>query len=258
MVLSLAMAMAIIVAAIMVSHPTRARRFISPAENYFNHSMPHYPGVMEFPMAQNIRVNQNTMQATYFTTRDPLTKVLTYYRGVWESEGYKVFRTAMDSNHVSLGVFDSASKIQKSITAIRRDGETYLFPSITRLASTGPINTETSSDDIPLFPGSTAFFRLNTIDAGLPSIIASSYNQGKIDKNLEFYRQEIKKLGFIEQEVRQSEKGEGTWVLRFKRGEDICSITLTPEEETGQIYVVYNLLEVSKKGSVSRSQGIGE
>lgn len=208
-----------------------------PLDDHFDSLMPRYPRAAEFPMGEQLQAGQGAMRMSHFSTADPPLRVARFYQTVWEQEGLSVHHDVSPAGGV-VGTYDPRVKTARSVTILAHGGRTWVFPATVER----PLDVARSGDmgedqGLPVYPGSSKGLTLSTSDAGQGSLVATYTNSGGLAKNIGFYEREMRSRGWNEAEVPSFEELEAHRALSFERGDERCSINLTPVGEDDDVIV---------------------
>lgn len=210
-----------------------------PLDDHFDPLMPRYPRAAEFPLGEGLDTGgDGTMRMSYFSTEDPPLRVARFYQTVWEQEGLSVHHDVTPAGGV-VGTYDPRVGMARSVTIVTQGGRTWAFPAtVERPGAIGTSEELGQSDGLPVYPGSTKGLTLRTTDAGRASVVTSYTNGDGLEKNVRFYRENMIDRGWNESEVpRFEEELGGHQTLSYERGNERCSINLTPAGEGDQVIV---------------------
>ena len=89
-----------------------------------------------------------------------------------------------------------------------------------------------------MYPDSQQGLTLRTSDQGKQSVVATYTNDGGLAKNLAFYRDEMETRGWNEVDTpRFPEELGKNRSLSFIRGDEHCSINLTPADDEDHVII---------------------
>ena len=149
------------------------------AHYYADARMPVYPGSVEYPVGEDLRVNETPIQLTYYYTDDNPSKVSQFYMDSFRVKGLDPQERWVSENEVNVYALEENGESQYNISIISENGRTIVFPlkaavSNSYMASDGLKN----SKDIPFSENAVGLMK---VDAASEDGGVISYFEPKFD-----------------------------------------------------------------------------
>lgn len=105
-----------------------------PQQLYRANEIPAYPGSMEFPLGDQLAINDVVMRISYFHTKDSVQTVRDFYMNALKKNGLDPIIQESSSGELNVYALTKAADDQINIAISRRGGQTTVFPSIIPLS----------------------------------------------------------------------------------------------------------------------------
>lgn len=201
--------------------------FVDPGRDYFPVDMPSYPNAVQMPMGTDMRLNGAPHHMTYFVTQDPVQRVVDYYRGVWESQGYRVFgRWDERSGHVHVVEKDGT---RKGISLLARGDDVLVLPSV--IGGSGFELLAPADARFPALPGSQPVTRLEAYDAGRRNLTYVYQNAATLADNAVHIEEGMALEGFTLARSHAAPEGRPAVMGEYVRPGERCHLSVVARDD---------------------------
>lgn len=211
-----------------------------PIEGYYPPIVPHYPGVTEFPLGEEMKIGKANFKMSYFITSDSIMQVANFYIQYWEGLNLFVYKD-ISSKFGIVSAIDPKTENIASVTMVTKENYTLVFPTLIN-AKEGKLFTEwpkNIEDKVAIFPHSSKGLFLSSTDNRSNNFALVYYNNEGIEKNLKFIKQRMGELGWKLLSSDSTKEIPNTLSLYFSKGKKLCIINLTYDNNKVYVYITY-------------------
>ncbi|NOZ87089.1 MAG: hypothetical protein GXP49_12645 [Deltaproteobacteria bacterium] len=192
-----------------------------------------YPGAMERPLADDMRLNGLPVLETYFFTSDEIDHVADYYFEAMTRSGLMVAESGSKGRRTLIGVRPNGSMVF-SVNMYDYGGKVAVFPSRMPMhllaRKQDARNKSSGSTLVPIFPGADGVSNLETNDRQMVTQTIGYQDRRSLTDNIRFYLSQMRAKGW--KVVPRASRVQGNVaVMSFERTRMSCTITVTRDEK---------------------------
>ncbi len=222
--------------------------FNSKITMFYDFDVPHYPGVVEYPISNSSYINNARTQSSYFVTGDNPIHIGNFYINYWESKGLKVFSEFYPTGG-NLSVYDLKEETVKNI--IIQPYQKDQFMVMVSVVKSDMMKREMNAfSDVPVFKNSYGFVSYESEESYYIAATTTYMNPHPFKDNFDFYSKAPLKQGWKFNKEIKVDKIEFSKTLSFDKGEKEMEINITEIEDGTSINVVVR----DKKRSIIKEE----
>ena len=197
-----------------------------PHASYFGRGvMPRYPEARQVFLGDRMAVNGQNVKASHFMTRDPVAKVLGFYRSIWENAGHKVFGLrSPDGSLGTVGIFDFDRRMLRNVSAVRGRTGTMVVLSLAGMEGPKVHGTAGPDPEVPAMRGSAGFFSMRSVDLGRAVRTVTYFNAARPADNVRYMGRALAKMGW--RRTSRISRHQGSRVFEVTRRGSTMTVTI--------------------------------
>ncbi|GEM_PF-1613621 len=216
------------------------------AYDYNRDSIPAYPGALEYPMGEDIQVNETPIKMSYFYTNDSLEEVRSFYVKYFRKKSLTPVVEQISATEVNIYALSTSQEEQFNISILDSSGQTLVFPAII------PVNGKLMSGHVALHTNEIPFSE----DAiGIVKVASAqdaggfvSYIEPKFDvlASMGYIRDSLGKKGWQINEYKPDFDKKGSAVIELSKHDRFMKFSILQNNTHRGVMITVNLHNSSR------------